>query len=285
MEFTFKFWSNCAILYCFLIIIINGVKIHYVENNHIPEYNPDSNTGCVIHDLQHITNYSAAYIGLAFAIVLLLMCMQNLGPDDACSFDDAACSGMPVCLAFMAYIGVFIASCNEFQKGELDYDDSTPFKKISEFVITGCDETMMNVIYAGLLITTLPMIILAVVIGCFIVGSILYGIGYLFWKWISSCCDCEVNCNKKQSESNNTNDTGANYSWQYECPVIITPPVANKVDNSATPVYHMRRSVSYTSLAPSYVSMPPAYTDVVDNKKQTDTSVVNIEITNTESNI
>lgn len=285
MEFTFKFWSNCAILYCFLIIIINGVKIHYVENNHIPEYNPDSNTGCVIHDLQHITNYSAAYIGLSFAIVLSLMCMQNIKHDSLCGFDDDTCGELPVFLALMSYLGMFIASCIEFQKGELDYDDSTPFKKISEFVITGCNETMMNVIYSGLLITTLPMIILAVVIGCFIVGSILYGIGYLFWKWISSCCDCEVNCRKKQSERNNTNDMGANYSWQYECPVIITQPVVNKVNTREEPVSTMRRSVSYTSLAPSYFSMPPAYIGVVDNKKQTDTSVVNIEIINTESNI
>jgi hypothetical protein len=266
MEFTFKFWSNCAIVYGFLIIIINGVKIHYVEHNPIPEYNPVTKTGCVIHDLQHVTNYSAAYIGLSFAIVLLLMCMQNIKHGEPCGFDDAACGGMPVCLALMSYLGMFIASCNEFQKGELEYDNSSTFKKISEFVSTGCDKTVMNVIYSGLFITTLPMLLFGAVVGCVVVGCVLYGIGYgigyVFWKWLCSCYDFEANCKKKQNEQTNN----INYTWQYECPVIITHTnITNNKEHAIN--NNMKRSVSYTSIAPSYVSLPPTYDEVAANSQ------------------
>lgn len=267
MKLTFIFWSNSAIVYCFLIIITNGVKIHYIENNSVPEYDPVNKTGCVIHDLHHVMNYSTAYIGMSFVIILLLMCMQAIPEDAACSFDDAACGGMPVGLAVGAYIGMFIACTFEFQMGELEYDDSTEFKKISEFITTGCDEKVMNAIYSGLLITSLPMLLLGAVIGCFMVGGILYGIVYVVWNRLKSCCDCDnINCKT-------TRNRDTNYMWQYECPVVIPPE--NTIKNNEYAIsdinYHtkttMKRSISYTSIstAPSYISLLPAYSDIATN--------------------
>lgn len=129
---------------------------------------------------------------------------------------------------------------------------------IRDFKVTGCNDTLVNLIYAGILFNALPMLLFGAVAGCILAGGILWGIGYVFWKWISSFCNIKWNCRK--------NNTPTQPSVQ-----IHSTPKPNSGNR------RIQRSISHASLPPAYAIVitmdnpPPAYAPAMsyDNHKIT----------------
>ena len=245
MKITYKCLSNFAIIYGLLIIIIHAVNIELIRNDNMPPYNITSSQGCVIHDKYNdIRNLSGAIIGITIVSMLFLMCVQNPTEDYNFSYTNIISNGndgmIPVVLAVTFYVLSFHLTNMQY------HIESYGSRHIRNFKVTGCNDTLINFIYVGILFNALPMLLFGAVVGCIIAGGILWGIGYVIWTWIGSWCDIEWICRKNNK-----------------------PPPTDQIHSNSISVEvndKLQRSVSHASLPPAYTTIiimdnsPPAYT-------------------------
>ena len=275
--------ANCAIIYGVIIVIINSINVNYALQNTVPEYDPNTGKGCVIKDISGVKNYSIPVIVCACCMILLVMCI--LLPDTQTSMsEDAACGGMPVCLTLMMYIAIFTVSSIMLSYGDDDYYGIYKIHEpISKFIATGCNPQLMRVIYATLFINMLPGLIVGAGIDCFIVGGILYGIGYIIGKWLGTCCLCckykrDANLSQatrdittRPSPRQNNLDVRINIE-RYVSAATNTTVIGANQNVDLPPQYEDTKPIQR---AESQVSLPPAY----------DTVIVSLQTLDCESSI
>lgn len=248
-----KFWLNAIIAYSTVIIIIQSIYIANSGNSH--EYNPGNSTGttpttiigCNIKDIGELKGLSIGCLVLAIMIILLSMCAQSLKPNDTYDANGTECKGLPYYSIFMAYCIMLMFCGFMFSQGD-DFDDNPVFKPIYKFETSGCDTTQINSLYASILITSIPGIIIGSGIGVFLTCGIIYGIVYVVGNWFAGCIK---DCRTEQANPKTSEPTTARAKQ--------VKSVAIQIDNLP-----MQRSVSYASLPPAYPSgdsghMPPSY--------------------------
>jgi hypothetical protein len=204
--------TNIAIIYGIIIIIINSINIYYVENATNSEYDPITKTGCIINKIENVKQFLIPIIVFACCIILLIMYMFSNDTQECIENGDAY-SDMPLILSAAIYILIFVVSILMFVYGDdpNTYGNNQYHQSISSFNTTGCDQKLINTIYATIFINTLPGLITGIIIGVFIIGSILYGICLLIWQWLKTSCPCCMyDIDNSRQLSSNTNISGVN---------------------------------------------------------------------------
>ena len=204
-------------MYALAVIGISAANIHYsyqpsntdTHASFIPG-NPYNNTVCNIYNI-HYVNYNLAIgqIVLGIIIILMYMCIkseiakkqelnQELTDDELNSMYSMFVLPMTVIQVLM-FITLAHGS-RGLGSYIIDY-----YQRISKFAVIGCNPTQVWLIYASLLITGLPSILIGAVLGiiiglltlCLIIG----GVVYAFNSWARTfacgktlCCDLDKCC-------------------------------------------------------------------------------------------
>jgi hypothetical protein len=190
------------------IFIIPPSLVILIHTSFIP--GSPNNTVCNIYNI-HYVNYNLAIGQLVLGIIIILMYMcikseidkkQELNQDLTDDEFYNMC-GMFVLPMTVIQVLMFIALAHgsrDLGPHIIDY-----YQRISKFAVIGCNPIQVWLIYASLLITGLPSILIGAVLGiiiglltiCLIIGSVIYA----FNSWARTftcgkawCCDLDKCC-------------------------------------------------------------------------------------------
>lgn len=256
---------NSIIVYALAVIGISAANIHYssqssntdIHASFIPG-NPYNNTVCNIYDI-HYVNYNLAIgqIVLGIIIILMYMCIkseiakkQELNqelPDDE-FYSMCSIIVLPIIIIQGLTVVALVYGSRDLGLYIIDY-----YQRISKFAVIGCNPTQVWLIYASLLITGLPSILIGAVLGIFIglvtICFIIWGVFYAFNSWARTftcgkawCCDLdkryrEINVKMTQSNLEHTtsgSSTKANLNT-FANPQTNTISGSGKVKYTALP--------------------------------------------------
>jgi len=208
---------NIILGYAVAVIAISAANIHYSSQPNNSLGTTGNTTICNIYNIHYINyNFAIGHTVLGIIIILIYMCIQSeiakqQDLNQEVSNDDiiGVCGMIILPTLIIQFLSYATLAHGDEYIGD-NQDLYYYYKSIWEFAPVGCNPTQVWLIYASLLTTGLPSILVGVVIGLLVGGLILIGVvGGTFyaitsWVWTFACgrvwC---YDCDKQMANADN----------------------------------------------------------------------------------